>query len=222
MNIERFSDRCTVYPDTDAIERVELLYDDGLCTIRFRDGTVSAFQRRWGTYHVAYYGLRFTPDGRRMFTGSWSDGVFALDTRSGETVWHYKCTKIRELFLCKDGVLALRVGKALCKLDRSTGALLGEVSGSALESCFPLNEQLVLLDGKYGKLCVVDTDSMTIVQKFAAAVYNPNRCSSLLIQDARLKDGEVLISGLEKYPDGRGDSEEAQAFERRIGKAEEK
>ena len=222
MNIERFSDRCIVYPDVDAIEQVELLYDNGLCTIRFQDGTVRSFERPWESYHVAWYGLRFTPDGRRMFTGSWETGVFALDTYTGETLWQYKCTRIRELFLCKDAVLAMRFGHSLCKLDLMTGALLGTVSGSALESCFQLNEHLVLLESKYGKLCVVDTDSMTIVQKFAAAVYNPNRCSSLLIQDARLKDGEVLISGLEKYPDGRGDSEEAQAFERRIGKAEEK
>ena len=97
MRIDRFCDKCILYPETEAIRKVELLYDSGLCTIRFRDGTSSSFLHDWEAYHVAYYGLCFTSDGKTVFTGNWEKGVYALDTASGKIIWHYRCTKIRDL-----------------------------------------------------------------------------------------------------------------------------
>ena len=98
MRIDRFCDKCILYPETEAIRKVELLYDSGLCTIRFRDGTSSSFLHDWEAYHVAYYGLIFTRDGKTVFTGSWEKGVYALDTASGKIIWHYRCTRVGATF----------------------------------------------------------------------------------------------------------------------------
>ena len=78
MRIDRLRDKCILYPETGTIRRVELLYDSGLCTILFRDGTSSSFLHDWEAYHVAYYGLCFTSDGKTVFTVTVPAGCTAL------------------------------------------------------------------------------------------------------------------------------------------------
>lgn len=217
MRIDRFCDKCILYPETEAIRRVELLYDSGLCTILFRDGTSSSFLHDWEAYHVAYYGLSFTRDGKTVFTGSWEKGVYALDTASGKIIWHYRCTKIRELFAFSNYLVAMRFGDSLCKIDSTAGTLLGRLSGSAFESCWRLDDKHILIESKYGKLCVIDTDLMQIVHKYGAQVFNPNGCIGLVIQNAWKKNGSVMISGIEEYDTAGNKYREKQLFERSLG-----
>ena len=217
MRIDRFCDKCILYPETEAIRKVELLYDSGLCTIRFRDGTSSSFLHDWEAYHVAYYGLCFTSDGKTVFTGNWEKGVYALDTASGKIIWHYRCTRVRELFAFSNYLVAMRFGDSLCKIDSTAGALLGRLSGSAFESCWRLDDKYILIESKYGKLCVVDTDLMQIVHKYGAPVFNPNRCIGLVIQNAWIQNGSVMISGIEEYDNPNSKFREKQLFERSLG-----
>ena len=217
MRIDRFCDKCILYPETEAIRKVELLYDSGLCTILFRDGTSSSFLHDWEAYHVAYYGLSFTRDGKTVFTGSWEKGVYALDTASGKIIWHYRCTKIRELFAFSNYLVAMRFGDSLCKIDSTAGTLLGRLSGSAFESCWRLDDKHILIESKYGKLCVIDTDLMQIVHKYGAQVFNPNGCIGLVIQNAWKKNGSVMISGIEEYDTAGNKYREKQLFERSLG-----
>ena len=217
MRIDRFCDKCILYPETEAIRKVELLYDSGLCTIRFRDGTSSSFLHDWEAYHVAYYGLIFTRDGKTVFTGSWEKGVYALDTASGKIIWHYRCTKIRELFAFSNYLVAMRFGDSLCKIDSTAGTLLGRLSGSAFESCWRLDDKHILIESKYGKLCVIDTDLMQIVHKYGSQVFNPNRCIGLVIQNAWIKNGSVMIRGIEEYDNPNSKFREKQLFERSLG-----
>ncbi len=217
MRIERLCDKCILYPEIEAIRRVEVLYDSGQCTILFRDGTSSSFLHDWEAYHVAYYGLSFPRDGKTVFTGSWEKGVYALDTASGKIIWHYRCTKIRELFAFSNYLVAMRFGDSLCKIDSTAGTLLGRLSGSAFESCWRLDDKHILIESKYGKLCVVDTDLMQIVHKYGAQVFNPNGCIGLVIQNAWKKNGSVMISGIEEYDTAGNKYREKQLFERSLG-----
>ena len=217
MRIERLCDKCILYPEIEAIRRVEVLYDSGQCTILFRDGTSSSFLHDWEAYHVAYYGLSFPRDGKTVFTGSWEKGVYALDTASGKIIWHYRCTKIRELFAFSNYLVAMRFGDSLCKIDSTAGTLLGRLSGSAFESCWRLDDKHILIESKYGKLCVIDTDLMQIVHKYGAQVFNPNGCIGLVIQNAWKKNGSVMISGIEEYDTAGNKYREKQLFERSLG-----
>lgn len=217
MRIDRLCDKCILYPETETIRKVELLYDSGLCTILFRDGTSSSFLHDWEAYHVAYYGLSFTRDGKTVFTGSWEKGVYALDTASGKIIWHYRCTKIRELFAFSNYLVAMRFGDSLCKIDSTAGALLGRLSGSAFESCWRLDDKHILIESKYGKLCVIDTDLMQIIHKYGAPVFNPNRCIGLVIQNAWIQNGSVMIRGIEEYDNPNSKFREKQLFERSLG-----
>ena len=216
MKIERYPDKCVILPDVNAVDRVTVLYDTEQCTVSFRDGEERTFRHEWEIHHAAYYGVSFSPDGKIMYTGSWYNGVFALDSRSGAVVWHWKCTKVRELFVCSSSVIAMRHCDSLCKLDLLTGIVIDKVTGRSLESCWQLNDHLVLLNSKYGKLCVLNTDTMTIVQKIARSVYDPKLCLSQIIQEARLRDNAIVISGVEEYPKGQDLFEQA-SFERCIG-----
>ena len=204
METVRTPDGCTVIPDSPYVDRVELDYDSGRCTIRFSDGEVCTFVRNWEDYHVYVYGLHFSDDGKIMFTGDWQKGLFAIDAHSGETIWHHRPARIRELFIFPGYLIALRHGCSVIKLDVRTGELLGEITGRSLTSCWLLDGRHVLLDSKGGKLCVVDTKTMETVKRYGIngthSSVNPNKCLSLVIREARLEEGKLKICGFEEYP----------------------
>ena len=204
MEITRTPDGCTVFPGSPHVDRVLLEYDTGRCTVFFSDGRTSSFIRTWENYHVYMYGLHFSDDGKIMFTGDWRKGLFAIDPHNGETIWHYRPPRIRAIFAFPGYLIALRDGRSVIKLDVRTGELLGEITGRSLVSCWLLDGRHVLLDSKGGKLCVVDTESMETVKRYGISgmhsSVNPNNCLSLVIRDARLEEGKLIICGFEEYP----------------------
>lgn len=204
MEISRDSESCTIIPDSPSVDHVRLEYDTGRCTIRFCDGSESSFARDWESYHVFTYGLSFTDDGSILFTGDWEKGLYAVDPRSGETLWRYRPAKIRKIFVFPEYLLALRHGASVIKLDVRTGQLLGELTGRSLVGCWRLDGRHLLLDSKGGKLCVLDAETMAIVGTYrrsgAKTLVDPNNCLSLVIRQAWLAEGRLMISGFEEYP----------------------
>ena len=211
MEITRTPDCCTVFPDSPHVDRVLLEYDTGWleydtgrCTVFFRDGSTSSFAWKWEYYHVFIYGLCFSEDGKILYTGDWYKGLYAIDSRSGETLWRYRPAKIRGIYVFPGYLLALRRLSSLVKLDLHTGELLGEFTGRSLEHCWLLDERHVLLDSKNGRLCAVDTETLKTVKTYrisgAGSAINPRDCLSLVIRKAWLEKGKLLISGFEEYP----------------------
>ncbi len=204
MNITGAQRRCTVIPDSPTVDRAELDCDTGRCTVSFRDGSTASFVREWENYHVYRYGLCFSGDGKILFTGDWRKGLFAIDAHSGETVWHYRPARIREIIVFPGYLIALRHGCSLVKLDLHTGELLGEISGRSLKGCWRLDGRHVLLDSKGGRLCAVDTENLKTVKTYrisgAGSAINPRDCLSLVIRKAWLEAGKLLLSGFEEYP----------------------
>lgn len=204
MEITRTPETCTVLSPSPLVDRVTLTYDTGLCTVLFRDGSTASFVRKWEDYHVFAYGLCFSDDGMVMYTGDWMKGLFAIDSHSGETVWHYRPARIRDIFAFPEYLIALRYGCSVVKLDACTGELLGEFTGRSLVHCWRLDERHLLLDSKNGCLCVLDAETMEIVGKFrrsgAKSKVDPNNCLSLVIRRAWLENGKLHVSGFEEYP----------------------
>lgn len=227
MKITRTPDGCTVVPDSPHVDRVLLEYDpghweddSGRCTVFFRDGSTASFAWKWERYHVYVYGLCFSEDGKILYTGDWYKGLYAIDSRSGETLWHYRPAKIRGIYVFPGYLLALRYGSSLVKLDLHTGELLGELTGRSLEHCWRLDGGHVLLDSRNGRLCAVDTETLETVKTYrisgAGSLVNPRDCLALAIRKAWLEAGKLYISGFEKYPGRDPSAEDSTQFVREL------
>jgi len=233
MIIERSPGECIIVPGSSAIDRVEVEYGEyeycvergfGKYTVWYGDGSKRTFDRsncsfvrNWEPYHIIEYGLSFTEDGRMFLSGNWDKGLFAVDSYTGETVWHYKKSRIRNIFVFRDYAVVLRFGVSVIKLDLHSGELLNEIPGKSFESCWRIDERHVMLDRKYNSLYILNSETMSIVKTIPNSVFNPRDCLSCCVQDAWMEDKIIMIKGFEQYPNRNRSLSETANFIRALG-----
>lgn len=197
--MQQSCDREWVYHYTNPIIKEIHLHADGYCTIYFRNETVVRHFVNCEAVYQAQFGLPISLDGKYLFISSWEHGLTAFDTLSGELRWQHKKSKIKSVFPYSNFVVACQYGIGLIKIDIDTGAVLQEIKSGTLEKCYDLDSKHLLLDRWRGKLSVIDGEAMEIVKTYPEKIYNPNDCWSLVITNAYLENGEIIIEGFENY-----------------------
>ncbi len=181
------------------IERIQFKFD-GSCTIYFKDGnTVDHFVGCEVVYNEQF-GIPISQDGKLLFVSSWEKGLTAYDTIEGKKLWHFRSTRIANVFTYPHFLIAFRYNRALLKIDMSSGALLQELKSGSLEHARRLDDRYFFADRFRGKHCVMDAMTMGIVKTYSPRVVNPSNCLSHVIRDAFLRDGRLYIEGFEDYP----------------------
>ena len=188
--------------DSDTIATLTFFFN-GRCIIQYADGTCNTINVDVDTYNDQF-GVPVTEDGKTMFVGYWykKKGLIAIDTDTGNVKWQSHINKVKKIYVYPGCIIAARYNNGLMKFDSETGELLASFKSSTLMFTHWLNERLLLLDSGYGRLCIVDTNSMQTVKKYNDATVNPNDCHSIAIQKVYTKNNELHICGLEAYPNG--------------------
>ena len=180
------------------IERIECNYN-GICTVHFYDRQPRALSVGCSFFN-SQYGIPVSQDGTRLFVGSWEAGLCAYDIFSGTLIWRHKPGKIRNILVYPSFLIVSRAYTSIVKIDIQTGKVLAEIRSGTLEHIFDLGAPYIFADTISGKHCIIDTEKMIVVKKYASKVVNPSDCLSLIVRNAVLQDNVITISGLEKYP----------------------
>ena len=180
------------------IKRLDFNYS-GVCTVYYHNNTIRSIPFSSEVFQRAY-GVFPSSDGTLLFKGSWEDGVYAIRIEDGNIHWHFKTTRIKWVIPYDAYVIAIKSGASVLKLNINTGIVWDQIKSSTISRCFPLKESLLLIDAIRGRLSVIDTYSMRIIKAYSIFEVNPNNCLSCIIQKAEWKEGFIIISGLEEYP----------------------
>lgn len=197
------------------IDRIQFKFD-GSCTICFKDGSTADHFVDCEVVYNEQFGIPISQDGKLLFVSSWEKGLTAYDTIGGKKLWHFKSTRIMDVFSYPNFLIALRYNKALLKIDPTSGALLQELKSGSLEDMHRLDDRHFFVDRLRGKYCVMDAMTMGIVKTYSPRVVNPSNCLSHVIRDAYLRDGRLYIEGFEDYPNRNHAVSCQQDFEREI------
>ena len=193
-------------------------YEKRRCTVFFHDRPPRELAMAVSPFN-AQYGLPVSDDGTRLFFSDWDHGLWAYDLDSGETAWY--APQSRVTYLLPDGprLVAVRQDRALLSFDVGTGAVLGEVRSGSVSDLFRLEAHTVLVNALSGRLCAVRTQDLSVYKRYSPKAVNPNRCLSLLIQNAALRDNALTITGVERHPARTYSPDPAQPFTRIIDPA---
>lgn len=115
-------------------------------------------------------------------------------------MWHYNSTQITKVFVFSQFVIAIRSGRSIIKLDIHNGRVIEEIVSTSIENAFYLDREHLLVDSIRGKVCIVAVQGLYVLKNYKKQVINPNCCLSLVIQNAFVRDSEIIISGFEEYP----------------------
>jgi hypothetical protein len=192
------------------VEKVVCNYETGTCRVFFYDRPIKELNVGCSSYHFQY-GMPVSEDGSKLFVGNWEKesggldkGLHAFDITSGVLLWRLTEGKIRNIFVYPKYVIALKALTSVYKLDIDSGKVLGQIRSGTIEQIFYLSFPYVLIDSIKGNLSVLDVESMSIVKNYGS-VYrskkiNPSNSLSVVIRDAKLKDGTLTVYGFESDP----------------------
>lgn len=200
------------------IHKIECVFPER-CVINFCDGSSNSFYMKSDIYN-RLYGIPASKDGALIFKSEWDNGIYAVSTKNGEIIWHFKKKRITRIFVYQTYIVALQQNKAVIKIDVLSGKELAEIKSPSIEDAFQLFEPYVLVDRIKGYLCILDTNSMIVTKRYHKATYNPEACLSVVIKDAYVKDGLVYIEGFEEYPNNSYQMFSQKTFDRALGQAD--
>lgn len=176
-----------------------MFYYTGKYKIAFQNGTEKEHTFDFDATYLSQFDVPISSDGRLLFISNWYNGLSAIDTKTGEQIWHYKATRIYTVFAFPTFILAEKMNKALIKFDIRTGEVMNEIKSGTIESLYYLADNEVLVDSIRGKLSVVDPATLCIIKSYSHKDTNPSDCLSQVIIDAKKVNGEIVLYGFEEY-----------------------
>ena len=190
------------YDDNDIVEKVACTVD-GKSTVYYYNKLPTVLNVGCSSYNCQY-GTPVSDDGCKLFVGQWEKrhGLKAYDIKSSSLLWRLPEGKIREIFVYPDYLIVNKTLAAILKLDISSGGILGEIRSGTVENIYNLGSPYVFVDTISGKCAVIDTENFQVVKKYSPKITNPSECLSILIGQVELKDSQLVITGVEKYPYG--------------------
>ena len=221
MRIEAIEKGFVEYFENNAIYKIVCTYNAGVCVF-FHNDSISNINVACSSYN-RQYGIQISNDGKKLFVGNWEKGLFAYDTLTGILLWHYKSSRIRDIFVYPEYLIILRANKAVEKIDIETGKLCFVIKSGTAEHIFYLKLPLIFVDKISKKYCIVDTKDMCVMQEYDSEVINPHECLSMLIRNVYLCNNEIVVEGIESYPKRQFNSNRIDGvdFSRVIGKVGE-
>lgn len=198
MRIERIHGGFIEYLDHEFIEKICCSYDNS-CVVHYHDRPPQKLLIECSSYN-SQYGYPVSEDGRMLFVGSWENGLMAYDIATNELVWHLQTALVTSIIVYSSYVVAEIYYNAIVKLDIHTGEILSAIRSGTIAFTRELKAPYIIVDRIRGRLAIVDTSEMTVVKAYKNKIVNPNNCGCILIQDYRVNNNALSISGIESYP----------------------
>ncbi len=148
-------------------------------------------------------GVPVSADGKLLLLLNWEKGLFAFNSADGSEAWRFKKTKFKRVIPYPEYVLVLRQYCGIYQLDLSSGKELQFLSGPSAHNFWKLNSTEILVDSLKGRLCILEADTLQVVESFSSRQFNPTSCLSHVIRDAKLDGEKLIISGFREHPNMR-------------------
>ena len=186
----------------------------GTCTVHFRHKPPKELHNiHFDKVYNSQYGMPVSKDGTKLFVGHWrgtrgkvKNGLQAYDIESDSLFWWLNERKIRQLVAYSNYLVALQDDGRIFKVDIESGEILDQIKSKTIERQSELGDPYVLVDSIKKELCVVDTETMTIVKTYGnmyrSPIINPRNCWSIVVDNAFLQDDILTVTGGDAYPNG--------------------
>ncbi|MDO5444132.1 MAG: PQQ-binding-like beta-propeller repeat protein [Eubacteriales bacterium] len=192
----------SVYCHRDIIDGV--LLDETEVTVTYRNGncykwTISA--NCCGNSYLQQFGVTVSYDGRFLFCQTWERGLYALDARTGATVWKTRSKRgITSVFANRDTLICCQHNRALQLLDMNTGEVLKEVRTTAW-GFTAIDSKRIVCQVYEKKWCVIDAEALDILRTFSSNEFTDNHADYRVNFIQLINENTLQISGFQNVWD---------------------
>lgn len=197
-----------------------MLRFNGDCTISFLNGAEKTWRIPCDPVYIEQYGIPLSADGRFMAIPSWEMGISVYSTTTGDRLWTSPDKKIRSIFIYQSYAVALKYRECLLQFDLETGRKNSETRSSSIETAYDLQDGRVLVCSIKGKYAIVRLKDLVIERQFSKSTINPNKCLSVVITGAVVKNGQIILHGFENGSNKNPADRESKTFQRVLGAIE--
>ena len=130
-NYRLYNNNKTIAFDNGAIRLITLDFECTLdntdITVFFADDSKAKWTTKWISSYNFQFGLAVSSDGKYVFVQTWENGLFCLNSHTGEKIWRTKSKRgITSVFVNDNTLLCHQRERALQLLDIHTGVVLLE------------------------------------------------------------------------------------------------
>ncbi len=189
---------------------------NGFCRIRKGGKTRSSFQTIYERVFNGQYPPPLSPDGRRLYIGSWRSGLHCYDVSTGKVRWRKGPGRVRNIYAFKGLVLAEMEGRGLYLRKEDNGDLVRVISMSGISFVHLLRRNLLMAGPYRQKYLGFEVPKLQLSFELSELAMNPNGCLSFRPLSASLSRNALTVRGFEEYPNGNYHESGVRRFVRRI------
>lgn len=175
--------------------------EDGTCrAFSANEELLSEFSTPYDPEHNSQFHTPLSPDGRRLFIGTWRFGLLCYDVHRGELIWKKGPGKVRNVFLFRDRVVAEVCDNGIHERDLKCGGLIHRRQMPSIECLFKIGRDEVFTGPKSRKYFLMKIPGFIEVREIPRSDLNPNDCTSFHIRNVDRQGHNLIVWGTEEFP----------------------
>lgn len=161
-------------------------------TVLFADGSRSQWSTKWLTTYNFQFGVAVSFDGKYLFAQTWENGLFCLDSHTGESIWKTKSKRgITNLFVNDNTILCHQQERALQLIDLHTGEILKEKRPATAWGFTQISNRHIVCQVTARRWELINAETLETTAVFSHREFTDGH-EDYCVNNIRL-DGNVLI-----------------------------
>lgn len=204
-NYRSFHHGYTTAFDSGNIQLISLDINDAsksaLVSICFKGGNISQWSSRWFSSYIFQFGVAVSHDGQYIFAQTWKNGLFCLDSNTGELIWKTKSKRgITNIFVNDTTVLCHQHEHALQLIDIKTGEVLQEKRTATAWGFTAIDHRHIVCQVTAKRWEIIDTANLHTVATFSHREFT-NRHEDFCVNHIEIQDSQLIIKGFKNQWD---------------------
>lgn len=219
-NYRLYNNNKTIAFDNGAIRLITLDFECTLdntdITVFFADDSKAKWTTKWISSYNFQFGLAVSSDGKYVFVQTWENGLFCLNSHTGEKIWRTKSKRgITSVFVNDNTLLCHQRERALQLLDIHTGVVLLEKRPATAWGFTSIDHNHIVCQVTARKWELIDTNALETRKTFSHREFSgghENYCINHIELDGR----EIIVRGFQNVWGNTGERLPDLEFEHRI------
>lgn len=215
-----YNNNKTIAFDNGAIRLITLDFDSTLdnadVTVFFADDSSAEWTTKWISSYNFQFGLAVSSDGKYVFVQTWENGLFCLNSHTGEKIWRTKSKRgITSVFVNDNTLLCHQRERMLQLLDMHTGEVLLEKRPATAWGFTSIDHNHIVCQVTARKWELIDTNTLETRKTFSHREFSgghENYCINHIELDGR----EIIVRGFQNIWGNTGKMLPNLEFEHRI------
>ncbi len=174
---------------------------DASVTVLFDDGQIAKWETKWISVYNYQFGVAASFDGAYIFIQTWGNGLFCIDSHTGETVWRTKSKRgITNVFVNESTLVIHQRERALQLIDIHTGEIIKEKRPATAWGFTAIDHKHIVCQVTARRWEIIDTDTLEPQMAFSHREFtggHDHHC----INSIRLEGQELVVHGFQNMWD---------------------